>query len=173
MKGSDKQRASKAPNRNAASKSLSVAPPDRPKHGFTKINAGHRADTSSDADDEWDQDESDLKIHPGEDDQDTTEDLVPSQNKHDEGLHHGIDNLTLKGPGKRQHDGDGSHGGLEGGGEGTDKRNASRVDGGDGDVMDDAAQQKSSGPTTKTVEGARNQAGGDLEQQSKRMKTKA
>ncbi|KAL8826841.1 MAG: hypothetical protein Q9191_003547 [Dirinaria sp. TL-2023a] len=175
VKDSDKQRKSKAPDRNAAFKSPKFTPPDRPKHGFTKINVSHHADTSSDADDEWDKDDSDLKTHLGEDDQDAIEDLIPSQDQDDEGLHHGINNLTLKGPGKRQHDGDSnvgdnSRGGLEGGGTGDRVReDASQVDGGDGVGMDD----RSSGTPTKTIEGAGKQAAGDPEQQSKRMKTQA
>ena len=127
------------------------------------LNPRHRAGQSSGAADAWDEDGSDQEPDPGEDDQDATvTDLVPSQDKDDEGLHHGIGRLKLNppkpertqpvrlrltGPRKRQCDDDGE----------------GKSDSSDG------AGSGSGGPTTQTAETGGKQAC-NTEGQNKRFK---
>ena len=149
--------------RNAVPELISPTSSNRPKSSFTLLNSRHRAGQDSVAVDAWDKDESDQETDSGEDDQEATiTDLVPSQDKDDEGLHHGIArlklnppkpvHLVLRGPRKRQRDEEGegessnsNGGGLKGDENVDGEGNASRAGGGDGDIMD--AAQGSGGPT--------------------------
>ena len=61
---------------------------------------------NSDADDEHGLNDSDLETEMGEDEHDADDDVVPSQDKDDEGLHKRISEITIKGKGKRRYDGE-------------------------------------------------------------------
>ena len=87
-----------------------------PSRSIKVSNKDYRQDFSSDADDERDLDESDLETHADEDDHDVGDDVLPSQDKDDDGLHEHLREITIKGKGKRHYDGEGSFEEGEGGG---------------------------------------------------------
>jgi len=132
------------------------------------VNAEYRQDFSSDADDEHDVDESDLETHIGEDEQDGVgDDVLPSLDKDDEGLHKHLRGITIKGKGKRQYVGDGS---VEDG-QVEDRKHHSSEDG--QSLTDDAGDEMSSGPGKCKDATTAGQGTKESEQQSKRVKTEA
>ena len=116
------------------------------------------------ADAEHDLNDSDLETEVGEDERDADDDVVPSQDKDDEGLHKQISEITIKGKGKRRYDG----------GSATEKEasesDAHRLSLSEQSLVDDAGdemqmiERKSKGMT------AAGQAMREPEQHSKRLK---
>jgi len=138
------------------------------------VNAEYRQDFSSDADDEHDVDESDLETHIGEDEHDKVgDDVLPSLDKDDEGLHKRLRGITIKGKGKRQYVGEGSVGeGSVGDGKAEEGKHHSSEDG--QSLTDDAGDEMSSGPAKSKDATTAGQGTKESEQQqSKRVKTEA
>ncbi len=132
------------------------------------VNAEYRQDFSSDADDEHDVDESDLETHIGEDEHDKVgDDVLPSLDKDDEGLHKRLRGITIKGKGKRQYVGEGS----VGDGKAEEGKHHSSEDG--QSLTDDAGDEMSSGPAKSKDATTAGQGTKGSEQQSKRVKTEA
>jgi len=132
------------------------------------VNAEYRQDFSSDADDEHDVDESDLETHVGADEHDEVgDDVLPSLDKDDEGLHKHLGVITIKGKGKRQYDGEGSVG------EGTVENGKHHSSEGGQSLTDDAGDEMSSGQGKSKDATTAGHGTKELEQQSKRVKTEA
>lgn len=125
-----------------------------------------RHEFSSDADDEHDIDQSDIETEMGEEDRDPDNDMLPSQDKDDEGLHKHMREITIKGKGKRFYDADGSleEGDVDEGEFHTSLHEQSSIN-----DAGDELQQAESKQRNKSMKTA-GQEPKDSEQQNKRMK---
>ena len=133
------------------------------------MGKAYRYDFSSDADDEHDAGESDLETEIGEDEKHFADDVLPSQNRDDEGLHQRLREITIKGRGKRLYGEEYSL--QEGGSEDEEYQSYQNEQSSINDAGDELqqAETKQKNKHTKTT----GQEVNELEQQNKRFKKDA
>ena len=144
-----------------ASSTASNTPVKLTKLVYTNFRQGF----NSDADDEHDLNDSDLETEVGEDEGNVDDDVVPSQDKDDEGLHKRISEITIKGKGKRQYDG----------GEDATEKEASDTDArhlslSEQSMVDDAGDEMQTSESKSKSMIAAGQGMREPEQHSKRLK---